>query len=174
MKRVISGLTYTLTYKDVKRINLRVTPDGIKVSVHPRVPPAQIDAYILSKKDWILKALSTLSNRTPAQPALPFDSAECLAFFEKMSDLIFLYFAGFLKEKPRLQIKHMKSRWGVCHVQKRTITLNAALRLKPFAAVEYVMLHEYVHFLHPDHQKGFHDTMKRLMPDYKQRRSLLK
>ena len=45
---------------------------------------------------------------------------------------------------------------------------------KPRAALEYVVLHEYVHFLHPNHQAGFHAEMARLMPDYLARRALLK
>ena len=68
----------------------------------------------------------------------------------------------------------MKSRWGSCNPGKRVITLNKRLLSYPPEALEYVVLHEYVHFLHPNHQKGFYELLGRLMPDYAQRRALLK
>ena len=45
---------------------------------------------------------------------------------------------------------------------------------KPLPAQEYVVLHEYVHFLHPNHGPAFHAEMARLMPDDKARRRLLR
>lgn len=146
----------------------------MNVSANPRIKPAQVDAFVHSKKEWLQEALVSASQTAPDDLPLPFTDAQCLAFFKTISDLIYPLFTFVLNEKPRLIVKRMKSRWGVCHVKARTITLNTALMLKPVPAIEYVVLHEYVHFLHPDHQKGFHDTMLSLMPDYKQRRLLLK
>ena len=90
------------------------------------------------------------------------------------SDRIYPLFARLLPEKPELRVRWMKSRWGVCCPAKNRITLNKQLMGKPRAAMEYVVLHEYVHFLHPDHQAGFHAEMAKWMPDYRERRKLLK
>lgn len=40
-------------------------------------------------------------------------------------------------------------------------------------AVEYVVLHEYCHFIHPDHSKAFYSLVEKLMPDWRQRKKLL-
>ena len=37
----------------------------------------------------------------------------------------------------------------------------------------YVVMHEYCHFLQPDHSPAFHGLMTRLMPDWKERKKLL-
>lgn len=40
--------------------------------------------------------------------------------------------------------------------------------------MDYVALHELVHFLHPNHGPGFYAVMDRLMPDWKEKRARLK
>ena len=49
---------YTLERKRVKNLNMRISPDkGISVSVRRGVPEAEIERFILSKADFILKTL---------------------------------------------------------------------------------------------------------------------
>ena len=52
------NIKYILERKQVKNINLRVRPDGsVKVSASPRVDASQIDDFVLSKAEFILKAM---------------------------------------------------------------------------------------------------------------------
>ena len=176
MIRKAGDIAYTLTYKNVKNVNLHVSSDGsVQVSANKRASLAFIDGFVSSKSDWIKKA----QEKVKIKKDIPVfvdrkTSRECLKFFNEISDKIYPLFADKLKSKPLIKVRLMKSRWGVCHTTKNYITLNKMLMEKPYEAAEYVVLHEYAHFLHPDHQKGFHDTMKALMPDYKERRKLLK
>ena len=50
----------------------------------------------------------------------------------------------------------------------------AALAALPEELMDYVTLHELVHFLHPNHGPGFYAVMDRLMPDWKEKRARLK
>ena len=50
----------------------------------------------------------------------------------------------------------MRSRWGSCHYTKGVVVLSSHLLAKPRAAVEYVVLHELCHFIHPDHSQAFY------------------
>lgn len=51
-------ITYTLTYKKVKNLNLRVKEDlSVWVSAPRRVSPGKIDEFVLSKGEFILSAL---------------------------------------------------------------------------------------------------------------------
>lgn len=74
---------------------------------------------------------------------------------------------------PHWRVRVMKSRWGSCLPGKGTITLNLRLMAYPLSCVEYVVLHELCHFVHPNHSPAFHALMTALMPDWKQRRQQL-
>ena len=74
----------------------------------------------------------------------------------------------------RYTIRDMKTRWGSCSVQKKTIRINLQLAKKPEECVEYVVVHELTHLLEPSHNRVFHAYMKRFLPDYKEREKLLK
>lgn len=53
-------------------------------------------------------------------------------------------------------------------------TIISLLLARPRPAVEYVVLHELCHFLRPDHSPAFYDLLVSLMPDWRERRALLK
>lgn len=167
-------LQYTLTRKRVRNLNLRIQRDGrLTISAPMRLPQQEIEKFIRQKSGWIVKHQAEMAAK-PAPAPCRYSKEECLALFAPVNDRIFPLFADILQgEKPLLQVREMSSRWGVCHITKRVIVLNTRLAEKPMAAIEYVMLHEYVHFLHSNHQAGFHAEMERLMPDYKERRKLL-
>jgi len=74
---------------------------------------------------------------------------------------------------PEIRIRRMTSRWGSCQPYKGVVTLNSKLIETPPCCIEYVVLHEFCHFIHPDHSKAFHAIMTRLMPDWKQREKML-
>jgi len=75
---------------------------------------------------------------------------------------------------PPLKYRYLKGKWGSCDTRKRVITMNYNLMYYPKEATEYVLLHEYLHLIVPNHSKRFHDLMKYHQPDYKKREELLK
>lgn len=74
---------------------------------------------------------------------------------------------------PTIKIRDMKSRWGSCTPSKNSLTLNKKLVHYPFEFIEYVMLHEFVHFIHPNHSKDFYQVIAKYMPDYKKRMKMI-
>ena len=98
-----------------------------------------------------------------------------MRLFEAVSETIYPLFAAVLQgQRPVLKVRRMKTRWGSCIPAKRQITLNLLLAEKPYAAVEYVILHEYAHFVQCNHSPAFWAVVKKYMPDYKARQQLLK
>jgi predicted metal-dependent hydrolase len=174
--RQADDICYTLTYKKVRNINLRVGRDGsVLLSAPRRLPVEELDRFVSSHSEWIAAAQARMRRRLQkAEQPIPYSDSQCLEIFTSISDQFYPLFSSALPEKPVIRIRLMKSRWGSCCPTKRTITLNKRLLCYPQEAVEYVVLHEYVHFLHPDHQKGFYETLSRLMPDYARRRALLR
>lgn len=175
--RAAGGVEYELTRKRVKNLNLRVRADGtVAVSAPPRAALAAVDGFVAARADWVRAAQQKMRRRLAAeaeQPAPP--KEECLELFLEVSERVFPLFAQVLGgQRPELRVRDMKTRWGTCHVRERRITLAARLAAMPPEAVEYVMVHEYCHFVHPDHQAGFWALVAGILPDYKARRALLK
>ena len=76
--------------------------------------------------------------------------------------------------EPRtVTIREMKSRWGSCNPAKGTISLNLRLIEKPSACIEYVVLHELAHLIHPGHDRKFYSFLDLHMPDWRRRKRKL-
>ena len=175
MIRNVAGITYNLTYKNVKNINLRIRKDlTVKVSANKNLPLEKIDGFVSSKAGWIQSTIKKISKKQVEYEEVnaKYTDSQCLELFNQISDRIYPLFSNFIN-KPLIKVRLMKSCWGVCH-PKNYITLNKLLIAKPLLAIEYVIMHEYIHFFHLNHQKEFYDELAKYMPDYKERRKLLK
>ena len=76
-------------------------------------------------------------------------------------------------ENPTLRIRDMETRWGSCLAKKKIITLNKRLLESPRNCIEYVVMHELCHLIHPNHSKQFYSFLTMLMPDWKERKVYL-
>ncbi len=74
---------------------------------------------------------------------------------------------------PTIKIRKMSSRWGSCIPRKQKVTFNSQLLEKPIESIEYVVVHEFSHFIHPNHSKNFYDFVGQILPDWKWRKQLL-
>lgn len=70
-------------------------------------------------------------------------------------------------------VKKMKTKWGSCNTQTKRIWLNLELVKKPPECLEYILVHELVHLLERRHNDRFKAHMNILMPNWRERRSLL-
>lgn len=75
---------------------------------------------------------------------------------------------------PNLRIRFMKTRWGVCNVKLKTITLNSKLIEYKLEALDYVIVHELSHLIHFNHSRDFWSLVEKYIPDYRKIRSYLK
>ena len=75
--------------------------------------------------------------------------------------------------KPQLRIRSMDTRWGSCLPKKLIITLNKQLLEAPRNCIEYVVVHELCHLVHPNHSKQFYTFLTMFMPDWKERKTEL-
>ena len=75
---------------------------------------------------------------------------------------------------PKLKIRSMKTRWGVCNKRDNSVTLNSKLIKFSIHEIDYVIIHELSHFIHFDHSREFWETVRIHMPDYKKSVVVLK
>lgn len=66
-----------------------------------------------------------------------------------------------------LRVRHMKTRWGTCTPARRSILLNTELAKKPPECLEYLIVHELMHFLEPNHGLGFAALMDTHFPKWR-------
>ena len=71
---------------------------------------------------------------------------------------------------PRVRIRKMTTRWGVCNRKDKVITLNIELIRMDIKYLDYVIVHELSHFIHFDHSKEFWNLVSKYSPNYKELR----
>ena len=75
---------------------------------------------------------------------------------------------------PSLKIRKMTSRWGVCNIKNHNVTLNYNLSKYDICCLDYVIVHELSHFIHPNHSRDFWNLVGKYYPKYKECRKMLK
>ena len=93
--------------------------------------------------------------------------------FDEIMHEVHNKFAPYNITFPQLKIRRMTSRWGSCQPFKGVITLNKRLIEAPEKCIEYVVFHEYCHFIHPDHSKNFYSLLQTMLPDWKECKRIL-
>lgn len=70
-------------------------------------------------------------------------------------------------------LRQMKTRWGTCNYRTKHIRLNTELVTKPAHLLEYVLVHEMVHLIVPNHGSRFVALMNEHYPSWREARKEL-
>ena len=172
MKKEISletrKIEYNLERKRVKNINLRIKSDGtVHVSANTRVPTEVIERFMHEKSVFITRALDKYAARQAKTLHEYFSEAELRSFVLDFLNTVYPYFESRGVLYPQIRFRRMTSRWGSCIPSKQVVTFNTNLVCAPPECVEYVVLHELVHFLQANHSAAFYAELKQICPDYK-------
>ncbi len=68
---------------------------------------------------------------------------------------------------PRLRIRKMKTRWGVCNYKEIVVTLNLDLIFHDTTWLDYVIFHELSHLIEHNHSSAFWKVVEENYPNYK-------
>lgn len=212
-RRTSDGLPYTVTYKRIRNLILRVERDGeIRISAPYGTTEGTLRHFVETRRSWVEERLALLSEVPQfldgarihllgrsygltiressrekghwseeglvLESRLPEDPEHNRKLFYRQFEVLtertfrsLLDSAG--GREVTLKLRNMTRRWGTCFVDRATIQLNRKLIHAPKELIHYVVIHELVHFSHPDHGQGFHAELSRRIPDWKARRKRL-
>lgn len=179
-QRLAGGVEYTLTRRRVRNLNLRVRADGsVAASAPPRVPAAAVDAFVAARAHWVRQAQARAAARARRDADTAAGLPDKRQALEQMTALCRAYYPQFADSCPggafpRIAVRDMRTRWGSCSLKTGTLAFNRRLCGTPRAAQEYVVVHEFCHFAHPDHSPAFWAAVEAVLPDYRERRKLLR
>ena len=97
-------------------------------------------------------------------------------FMETLAQQVYSEFqrAGYTVPIPSVRLRYMASRWGSCTPLKEIITMNTRLLLGPTEFAHYVMVHEFAHFIEPNHSSRFYKVMSDVLPNWEQVKAEMK
>jgi len=168
-------IEYELQYKKVKNINLRIKSDGkVYVSASKKVPEKYIEEFLKLKAEFIFKAIQKYKNKSETPKIQHFSEKELLEFITEFCEKIYPYYEELGVAYPQIKFRKMVSCWGVCHTKKGVVTFNKNLIFAPKECVQYVIWHEFTHFLVPNHSDKFYNELSKVFPDWKNCRNILK
>ena len=156
-KQYVSGETFYIQGRDLRLKVSQATKDhvysdGIHIFLETKDP-----SDFAKKQRMVGKFIDQLCHDT----------------FNEIASEIYPIFQKYGVSMPILRIRTMDTRWGSCLAKKGIVTLNKRLLEAPRNCIEYVVMHEFCHFIHPNHSKQFYAFITMLMPDWKERKKIL-
>lgn len=159
-----------------KRVSISVRAfQRVRVAVPLSVSFNKAIELVHLKKPWIQKHLAKITlheteSRALADLSATIDRAKARRqLIGRLNKLAINH--GFTFN--RVSMRSQKTRWGSCS-RNNNISLNVKLVLLPKDLVDYVILHELVHTLIPNHSNGFWDELDRYVGNGKAMASRLR
>jgi len=87
--------------------------------------------------------------------------------YEQIPPLVTKWASKIGVEVTEARVKKMKTLWGSCNPEARRIWLNMELAKKPPICLEYIVVHEIVHFVERHHNDRFLGVMDQHMPQWR-------
>lgn len=85
------------------------------------------------------------------------------------------YYSRLMKVEPKeIAIRQQKRIWGNCYYHKKIINLNWQIISAPIEVIDYIIVHELSHLVHPNHSKVFWTKVAKYVPDLKGKKKWLK
>ena len=178
-ERILKQIPYEIVYSARKTLAVQVKADGsVVVRAPKRMAKYKIEAFLKEKQDWIHTHREKALAAAEQKAANRLTEAERKAAVKRAAQMLAEKTAHFAKEMGvtygRITIREQKTRWGSCSLKTGTLAFARRLCVAPLPAQEYVVVHEFCHFAHPNHGPGFWAAVAAVMPDYKARERLLK
>ena len=169
--------SYELIRSRRRTLALEITRDcRVLVRSPLRLSQAKIDAFVESHAAWIQTHLEQQRQRMTSAPPPP-TPADILALKAKARAVLpekVAYWSEKMGIRPTgLKITTARKRYGSCS-GKNSLCFSCFLMDCPEEAIDLVVVHELCHIREKNHGKRFYALLEQYLPDYKERKKLLK
>ena len=169
--------TYELIRSGRKTLALEITRDcRVLVRAPRRLPKAQIDRFVAGHAAWIAQHLAEQRRRADLAPPAPMPAE--IAALKERARRILMPKVAFWSEKMGLaptgvKITAARTRYGSCS-GKNSLCFSCFLVNCPEAAIDLVVVHELCHIRVKNHGPAFYALLEQTLPDWRERKRLLR
>lgn len=169
--------SYELIRSRRKTLALEITRDcRVLVRSPLRLSQAKIDAFVESHAGWIQTHLEQQRQRAASAPppSTPADIAALKARAWVVLPEKVTYWSQKMGVLPTgLKITTARKRYGSCS-GKNSLCFSCFLMNCPEDAIDLVVVHELCHIREKNHSPRFYALLGQYLPDYKERKKLLR
>ena len=163
--------------KRAKGIKITVYQDGRISVTKPRwVLKAIAEAFVNEKKEWIENEIEEQKSN-PGNILGQYGIAEYKEQKKAARKLVERKLAQWNAiynfEYKNVSIRNQRTRWGSCSSRK-SLAFNFKIVYLPEPLQDYLIVHELCHLKEMNHGKRFWDLVAQTIPDYMERRKILK
>ena len=169
--------SYELIRSRRRTLALEITRDcRVLVRAPLRLSQAKIDAFVESHTVWIQAHLEQQRQRMTSAPPPPTE-ADITALKAKARAILpgkVAYWSEKMGVRPTgLKITAARKRYGSCS-GKNSLCFSCFLMDCPEEAIDLVVVHELCHIREKNHGPRFYALLGQYLPDYKERKKLLR
>ena len=167
---------YTVIRSRRRTMALQVTRDAqvvVRAPVH--APQQEIHRFVAEHEDWLRKQIARQEQRLSSHPPRSREEQETLRqkAKETLPPLVRQWARQIGVEPAGVKITSARTRFGSCS-GKNSLCFSCFLMRQPEAAIDLVVVHELCHIREKNHGPAFYALLAQYLPDYKERKKLLK
>lgn len=169
-------MNYRLVRSRRRTLALEVTREGEVVARAPmQLARRQIDEFVARHARWIEEHLALQRERRENHPEpTGTEQEELIRRAREVLPGKVDHYGKLMGLRPAgLTVTGARKRFGSCSGKDR-LCFSWRLMQYPETAIDYVVVHELAHIRHKDHSRAFYACVEEVLPDWRERRELLK
>jgi predicted metal-dependent hydrolase len=92
---------------------------------------------------------------------------------EKIKERLHLIQSKFQANPSSVKVLELQNRWASC-TPSRALNFHWKCAMAPISVLDYIITHELVHLIHPNHSPAFWDELDKVMPEFRKHDDWLK
>jgi predicted metal-dependent hydrolase len=168
-------MDYEIIRTDRKTVAISIKDGRVILRDPQRLKDKDAEKIIREHEKWISEKL--IEQRKRKEKKVELTEAQIIDLKREARAYFESKIASFSKimnlKYGRITITSANTRFGSCS-SKGNLSFSYRLMLYPEAAVDYVVVHELAHLYEMNHSARFYRIVESVLPDYKERKKLLK